>query len=231
MLFSQYRKFSVTASVGYSLLNLGAVDDENQSDVRGWAGLGIPVGQFASIKQSPFCSAGAGYRFDREFGFSLTWSYWRKTVSSSYKGGDATLVLERGVGSTDFVLGIAYYPDVQLSFLEWYVQGNLDLEFARATASAVGSQYIKIAGVPTPYPLIATEGIYKKTKTSAGFTLGADTRLLRHLFFRTEATYRFAVLGTLDGDITRFGEPSVETSTVGFDFSGVLFSAGIRFEL
>jgi hypothetical protein len=231
LLFSQYRKLSVTACAGYSTLNLGGVDEKNQSDVVGWAAQGIPVSQFASLKRSPFYSAGVSYRFEREFALSLSWSYWRKTVSSSYDGPDAKLRLDRGVGATDIVLGIAYYPGAQPYFLEWYFRANAGLEFARATATAVGSRHV-ILGAVTPFdPFIETNGLYTKTYANAGIAVGADVPLFRGAFLRAEATYRFANVGAMDGEITSFGERTVETSSIGFNFSGLLLGAGIKFEL
>jgi len=228
--FGQYRKLSVTASVGYSSLNLSEVDDKNRSDAAGWAAQGLPVSQFASLKQSPFYKAGVSYRLEREFGFSLSWSYWRKSVSASYNGPDATLSLERGVGSTDYTLGVSYYPDFQFSFLEWYFRTDIDLEFARATASATEIRTLTIQGTILPTPFVETEALYKKTKTAFGLTLGADVRIVRHVFVKGEATYRFAQLGTMEGTIYEFGVPSVETSLTNFDFSGILLSTGLRIE-
>ena len=229
-LLSQYRKFSVTASVGYSSLNLGEVDNKNQSDVFGWTDQGVPVSQFGSLKQSPFYSAGVSYRLDRELGFSLTWSYWRKSVSAAYSGSASSLSLDRGVGSTDYTLGISYYPDIQFSFFEWYCKLNLDLEYARATASAEGTQTFNISGVLLSMPLVETEALYKKRKTALSLAVGADVPIIRHVFVNAEAAYRFAQLGNLEGDITQFGESSVETSSVAFDFSGFLVGAGLRIE-
>ena len=230
-LSGQYRKLSVIASVGYSSLNLSSVDSKNQSDVDGWAAQGIPVSQFSSLKQSPFYKAGVSYRLEREFGFSLTWSYWRKSVSASYNGTDASLLLKRGVGSTDYVLGISFYPDVQFSFLQWYFQANLDLECARATASAAGIQNFSIEGEFRPTPFVETEALYKKTKTALGITLGADMRIIRNVFLNAEASYRFAQLGTMEGNISQLGVSGADESTTIFDFSGILLSTGLRFEL
>jgi hypothetical protein len=51
--------------------------------------------------------------------------------------------------------------------------------------------------------------------------------LIQHIFIRGEAGYRVAQVGELDGDITRFGVQSNESSTTMFDFSGVLVSIGV----
>jgi hypothetical protein len=230
-LHGQYRKWSVGASVGYNLLNLDAVDEKNQSDVQGWSRQGLLVGQLGSVKHSPFYSVCVSYRYDREFGVSLAGSYWTKTVSSSYNGPDASLQLERGVGSTDFVVGISYYPSARPVFLEWYVQTNLGVSLARATAKAVGTQMVKSGSVLIPVTFVDTDGTYKKSKAIVGVLVGADMPLIGALSLKTEAGYRFAQFGTMDGDVTQMGQHSVQTSTIEFDYSGFQVGAGFRFHL
>lgn len=231
MLHSQYRKWSVTASIGHNRLNLDAVDENNQADAEGWGNQGFPVGQFASLKRSTFYSAGASYRHDREFAVSLTASYWSKTVSSSYDGPGTTLQLDRGVGSTDFVLGIAYYPSARPYFLEWYIQTSLGLAIAHATARAVGSRMQKDGPVLIPVLFVDTDATYAKSKLSAGLSMGADIRMFGGLSLTMAAGYRLAQLGMLEGDITRFGQHTKQPTTIAFDYSGLLASAGLKFEL
>jgi hypothetical protein len=231
MLHSQYQKWSIAASIGYNRLNLDAVDEKNQSDVEGWINQGIPVGRFASVKRSPFYSAGVSYRYDREIAISLTASHWSKTVSSSYDGPDAALQLDRGVGSTDVVLGIAYYPPTHPYFFEWYIQTSLGLAMAHASARAIGSSMQKIGSVLTPVRFVDTDGTSAKSKISVGLSMGANIRLFGGFSLTMAAGYRLAQLGILEGDVTRFGQHSNEPTTIEFDYSGVLVSAGLLFEL
>lgn len=230
-LYAQYRKWSVSASAGLNRLNLAAVDNKNASDVAGWANLEIPVSDFASVKISPFYSLGVRYRSDRDFAISLSGTYWNKTVTSSYDGSDAILHLDRSVGSTDIMFGVSYYPAAQPVQFEWYIQGNVNLTMARATAKAVGSQGQKPGGTIILVPFIDTDGKYKKSSLSAGLGVGADMRLARGFSLTANAGYRFAQLGTMEGDISRFDVHTTEASTTEFDFSGLQISAGIRFDL
>jgi hypothetical protein len=230
-LHGQYRKWSVQASVGYNQLSLDAVDEKNQSDAAGWARQGLVVGPLASVKQSPFYSVGISFRVDRDYGISLTVSSWSKTVSTSYNGPDANLKLERGVGTTDIAAGISYYPSTRPYFLEWYVQTNIGVSFARATARAVGATMVKDGSVLVPVPFVDTDGNYTKSKLTAGIVAGADIPLVGSLSLRTEAGYRFAQVGEMEGDVTQLGVQSVQTSTIDFNFSGFQVSAGFRFQL
>jgi hypothetical protein len=227
---AQDRTFSLTGSAGYGLLSLGAVDAKNASDVAGWTNLGFPLGSIASVKQSPFLSARMTYRYTRDFAISLYGSYFSKAVSSSYEGSDAVLKIDRSVGATDLCLGIAYYPAAQPFLLEWYLQVNLGVILARGTTRTIGSQAVKSGAVTTMVPFDDSEGIYRKTKTSASFFVGANIPLLRSLFLKGEAGYRLAQVGELDGSVTSFGVQSSMTSTTMFDFSGLLVSVGVGIE-
>lgn len=227
----QDRTFSMTGSAGYSLLSLGSVDDKNASDVIGWTKLGIPVSDFASVKQSFFLSGRLTYRFSREIAFSVYASSFSTSVSSSYNGPDAVLRLERSVGATDLALGVAYFPAAQPYFLQWYLQVDLSVLLARASTKAIGTQNTKPTDIGVVSPLVDSEGDYRKTKPCAAFSVGADVPLLAGIFLNGEAGYRFAMVGQLNGDITQSGTHSSETSATSFDFSGFLVSLGIGIEL
>lgn len=230
-LIAQSHPWSITGSAGTSILNLGAVDDDNAADAEGWARQGYTVSRFPSVKQALLYSARLSYRHDREFAVSMIALYSSKTVRASYHSYDGDLDLSRGIGSTDIILGIAYYPAAQLYFLEWYFQATFGLTFASATANATGVRYVKIAGVPTPQPLIETVATFSRTKTSVGAGAGMDIPILQRVAIKAEALYRVAQVGAMSGTVSRFGEQSDETTTIDFDYSGFLITAGIRVEL
>ena len=230
LMYGQYRKWSVAAAIGYNQFNLDAVDEKNEADVQGWARQGYLVGPLASVKQAPSVSAGIAYRFDRDFGFSFAASYWSKTVSSSYNSSGAMLQLERGVGSTDVVLGISYYPSARPYFLEWYLQANFGICLARATAKAVGWQMVKTGSVLVPELFVDTDATFTKSKATVGILAGADMPLAGGLSLKAEAGYRFAQFGTMEGDVTQLGQHSTQTSTITFDYSGFQVSAGLRLQ-
>ncbi len=230
-LYAQSRPWSITGSAGVSVLNFGTVDDDNAADAQGWARLGFPVSQFPSVKQALLYSVRLSYRHDREFAVSLLALYSSKTVRASYHSTDGDLDLSRGIGSTDVILGLAYYPAARPYFLEWYLQATVGLTIGHATATAAGIEYVKVAGVPTPQPFIDTNARFSNTRTSVGAGVGTDIPLMTRVAIKAEASYRFAQFGAMSGTVTRFGEQSGETTTIEFDYSGFLLSAGIRFEL
>jgi opacity protein-like surface antigen len=228
---AQSRRWSLTGSAGTSFLNLSTVDDDNAADAQGWARQGYPISQFASLKQPLLYSLRLSYRYDREFAASLIVLYSSETVRASYHGSDADLDLSRGISSNDIIVGLAYYPAARPYFLEWYIHATLGLTMARATATAIGVHYVKVAGVPTPQPLIDTDAKFSKTKTSVGAGCGIDIPVVSRVAVNAEALYRFAQFGAMDGTVSRFGEQSDATTSIGFDYSGFLLSAGIRIEL
>jgi len=229
--YAQDRIWSFTASAGYAFLSLDEVDDDNSADVQGYNRMGVPVSAFESVKRSPFFAARARYRLSREFAFSLTGFYNTKKVSTSYSSPAAALSLTRSVGSTDISLGIDYIPPSQLYFLEWYVRLDATLVLARAAAEARGTQTVKVDGVPTIVLTDETRATYKKSKLGVGVCIGADVPLSRSVFLHIEGGYRLARVGALDGDITQLGEQFTEKSTIEFNYSGFLLSAGVGFTL
>jgi len=229
-LHAQQARWSLSGSVGYAILGLRQVEDDNRGDVEGWNALGIPIGPLGSLKQSILFSGRLAYRYTREIGFSLTAHDQSKEATTSYEGTDATLSLRRGVGSTDVLFGISYYPSAQPFFLEWYVEVGVGVIVGRANANAHGTQTIKVAGMPTLAPLVETDATYTKSRTAVAFCLGADMKTVRPFLVHVEGAYRFAPMGTLDGDITQSGQHSSQPSVAEFDFSGFLISGGIGIE-
>jgi hypothetical protein len=229
-LHGQYRKLSITASAGTNQLNLDAVDQKNQQDADGWGKQGYPLGTLASVKQSPVYSIAVGYRYDRDFAISLTGSYWSKTVSASYSDPDTFLKIDRGVGSTDFVFGISYYPSARPLFLEWYIQTNVGIKMARATSKAFGTLNQKQGPVLVPVPFVDTDALFTKSKLAVGALLGADIPLSGGFFLNAEGGYRFAQFGTMDGNVTQMGQTSFQTTSIEFDYSGFQVNVGLKYQ-
>lgn len=231
VLEAQVHRWSITGAAGAALLSLGTVDDDNAADAAGWAKQGVPVSSFPSVKVSTLYAGQISYRYDRDLSLALKLSHHTKKVTSFYRGANAELDLERGVSSTDVVFALSYYPAWRPYFLEWYAQAGFGLTFARASAKASGITYVKIAGVPTPEPSVDTDARFAKTRMSVAAGLGMDIPLLSGVALKTEAMYRFAQVGTMEGDVTRFGVTASEPTTIEFNYSGFLLTAGIKVEL
>lgn len=227
----QDRGVSISGSVGYGVLNLAAVDAKNAADVAGWTARGVPLSDFASVKQSPCFSGRVAYRYTREFAISLNASAFSKSTSASYSGSDTHLQLDRSVSATDITFGVAYYPALQPRGFQWYLQTTLGAIVARASANAVGEQASKQGAVTVMVPLVNSQANYTKTKTCAAFFVGADAALLGGTFLKAEGGYRIAAVGQLNADIIDFGVSGTQMSTTLFDYSGFIVSLGVGITL
>jgi opacity protein-like surface antigen len=129
------------------------------------------------------------------------------------------------------MFGISYYPGAQTHQFEWYIQGNIDLTMARAAKRTIGSHGEKPGGTVVLVPFADTDAKYKKSSLSAGLGVGADMPLTAGFSLTANAGYRFAQLGTMEGDINQFGVHTTQASATEFDFSGLQISAGLRYDL
>ena len=229
-LSAQEGTWSVTASAGYGKFNFEEVDDDNRSDVEGWNRIGLAVEQFESLTTSPVFSGSAAYRFSREFNVSLSGRFFSKAVTASFNGTQEILLLKRSVSSTDLSLGMAYYPPAQLAFIQWSAGVSIGYMFARAGAEAFGTRSEKVGTDLTTTTTIDTKADFRKSKIVVAASLGAEASLFKGLLFTIEGCYRFAPLGKLDGDVTRFGATRSETTSIEFDYSGFVLSAGLGVE-
>lgn len=222
--------WSISGSAGGTFLNLKDVDNDNTSDVEIYNRVGIPLPPFPAFDRAWFFSGRISYRYARDFGLSLLVTYFDKRISTKYDTPEEILSLARSVGSTDAMLAFAYYPPVRPYFLDWYTELLIGFTFARAWAEAYGATFPKIDGVPTVQVNTDTKGVYNKSKIAVGIGLGASARLVGSLILRADAAYKFAQLGKIDGEVTRFGVTASETTTPEFNFSAIFVSAGLGVE-
>ncbi|MBI3586193.1 MAG: outer membrane beta-barrel protein [Ignavibacteriales bacterium] len=230
-LHAQEGKWSVSGSAGYGILSTKDVDDKNSRDVQGYNDSGLPIDDIPKLSAAPVYAAKVSYRYTREFGFSLSVLYTAKEVSTEYKGSDDYLSLKRSIGSTDVSLGLLFYPAAQPYFLKWYVQADMGVLFATAKAETFGTHTYKVNGQPDVQPTIDTKGTYNKSKLDVAARIGADIPLVQNFFLRAEGGYRLAVLGKLEGSVSRLdGTTTSVESTVDFNYSGFLVSVGVGIE-
>lgn len=229
-LAAQEGTWTFSASVGYATLEMTAVDDDNRNDVEGFNDAGIPIGPFPLLNASPFFTGKVHYRLDREFGASLRVQYFSKEVSTRFEHPDEFLHLTRSVGATDIAGALIYYPQFQPYAFEWYIELNIALTFARARATANGEKNFKIDGQTNFVKTFDSDGNYKKSKLGVGIGTGVTMALTGPLFLRGEVSYKFAQMGTMDGTVRRFDSTTPQGTTIEFNFSGFLLSAGVGVE-
>jgi len=229
-LAAQEGTWTFSASVGYATLEMTAVDDDNRNDVEGFNDAGIPIGPFPLLNAAPFFTGKVHYRLDREFGASLRVQYFSKEISTRFEHPDEFLHLVRSVGATDIAGALVYYPQFQPYAFEWYIELNIALTLAQARATANGEKNFKIDGQTNFVKTFDSDGNYKKSKLGVGIGTGVTMALTGPLFLRGEVSYKFAQMGTMDGTVRRFDSTTPQGTTIEFNFSGFLLSAGVGVE-
>ncbi len=224
---AQEETWSVSFGGGINVLQMRSVNDDNQRDVEGFNATGIPIGPFPKLSTAPFLSGKVGYRFDPGIGAMLTVNYFSKEIETRFDNPDEYLHLIRSVSSTDFLGALVYYPRLQLEMIEWSVELQLGFTLARATARALGERNNKVDGQPNFVKTFDSDATYAKSKLAVGLALGATLPLTHRLFVRGDASYKFAKVGTMEGNIRRFDTTIQQESTIEFDYSNLAFSLGI----
>jgi len=219
--------WSLSVSAGIAQMNLDQVDGDNQRDVDGWNAQGVFVPPFTSVKSALMVAAKATYRFERDIVLSLSAANAQQKVSTAYDTPEAKLSMTRSVGFTDLLFGVAYYFPIAPLRAETYVETEAGVMFARADAEAYGTQTTKVVDSTQTTIIADTKGIFRYTKPIVNVAVGANITILEPFFVRLQAQYKFGNVGTMEGDVTRFGEKRREETTIEFNYSGFLFTLGV----
>ncbi len=225
--WSQERTLTVNASVGYKLLQMKDVDGDNQRDVEAWNDQGIPIGPFPPLKATLSLSISVSYRFNRDNAVSLSIATMSRQVVTSYNGPDATLDMKRSVGSTDITIGVVQYFRPLLYSVDWYAGVEVGLMFARADAEAFGTRTFTVSDSTETLTFLDTKAAYRATKIIVNFNLGAQVQVFEPMMVKLDVSYKFGGVGKMDGDVSRIGSTTHETTSIGFDYSGFVFNVGL----
>ncbi len=224
---AQERTFTLSLSAGLAHMSLDQVDQDNQSDVEGWNRQGIFIGSFPSLKNAFMLSAKGSYRYDRDVAFSFSFSDASREVSTLYNTPEQTLKLVRSVGFTDATFGVVYHFPLYYDLAESYAGAEVGLMWARAHAEAYGTRTLKIVDSTETFPTLDTKGTYNATKTMVNALVGMHVRVFESLFLSAELKYKVGKVGKMDGHVTRIGSEGDETTSIEFDYSGLLITLGL----
>ena len=224
---SQDRTFSFSATAGITHLNLGDVDQDNQNDVNGWNAQGMPIGSFPSLKTSFLYSVKGAYRIDRDIAFTVSVARSTHRVTAEYSTVNKELLLNRSLGFTDYMFGVLYHFPLYYDDIEGYAGGEVGIMDAYAHADAYAAQLIIIDQDIEVFPYVDTRGDYSIRKTTFNATVGANVRVIGPAFLRVDAQYKFGNAGKMDGHVTRIDSEGDDTTTIGFDFSGLILTLGV----
>lgn len=224
---SQDRTFSVSATAGITHLNLGDVDEDNQNDVNGWNSQGIPIGSFPSLKSSFLYSVKGAYRIDRDIAFTVSVARSTHRVTTEYSEVNQELLLNRSLGFTDYTVGVLYHFPLYYDIIEGYAGGEAGIMDAYAHADAFAARLITIDQDVEVFPYVDTIADYRIRKMILSAVVGANVQVIGPAFLRIDAQYKFGNAGKMDGHVSRIDSEGDETTSIGFDFSGLILTFGV----
>ncbi len=210
---------------------MGTVNQTLDNTVAAWNSNFISIAPYAHFNYAFSYSSKIVYRFDRDFGFSLSSSNFSKILTDSYNDAAVSLDLNRSVGATDVMVGIVYYLPPLLYSTEPYAVLEFGAIFARADGSTFRTQTTKNGTVYSTDILTDTAVKYRKSKGILNVSLGATMDMGAGWFIRGELAYKFAKVGQMDGEITRLEGTSYDASFTEFDYSLVAVSLGVGIQL
>jgi hypothetical protein len=226
----QEGSWSVSGLAGFALLDLKNVDRDNASDVEGYRRVGYDLSTFPSLRSAIAYGGRISYRYSRDNAFSLSLIETSREVQSTFSRPEDSLALTRSVGSTTVLLGIAQHFEPVSDLIDWYAELTIGYIFARANSTAYQTHtYKQSESDPTPITDVTddTKGTYRRARLIVGAGIGASVSLVEPVILKLEATYRFAKIGKIDGEVTTFGEVRPHTTSIDFDYSGFVLAAGL----
>lgn len=226
----QEGSWTLSAGAGYALINFAAVKADMERDVRGYNESGYPIPSFPSPGPGRALNARVGYRFERDFSFSLSASQDERTVETSFTDPDRSLFLQRSLRATYVSVGLVYHFPAGVLF-DLQAEAGVGMINTRATSRAFGTSEEKSADTVITLVDYDSRGEFKKSQLTAHAAVGGHVRVLGPAIVRWEAAYRFGRMGTIVGDLYQFEERKELESTVPFDYSGFLFLVSIGVEL
>jgi hypothetical protein len=224
---AQDDSFVVTALGGYSYLGLEQVDEDNEADVLGYQELGYDVSVMESLKHMIVYGGKVTYFYQRDNFVSLMVLVGNKEVSTSGDDGQLALTLRRSVGFTDVFAGFGFHV-AQLS-PEGNLYGELQIGmlFGRAGSYAYETETVKVGNTSVTTVLDDSEGSFSKSKLAVAAGLIGSTPLFGPVVGSLELRYQVGNVGKMDGTLTTFGVSQPRTTSIDFNFSGLLATAGI----
>lgn len=228
---AQEGSWTISAGAGYAHLVLGEVNQDLVNDVQGYNDAGLYLPPFPSASPTTAYTGKLTYRADRDFSWSLSVLTAKRTVSTAWADPYDNLHLVRTIGSTTALLGIGYHLPAGIDG-EIYGETQIGFVFAKATAAADWIKTILVkdsTGADHTETVIRDDvrGTWKKMKLAVAVAVGGTLRIAGPFFLQAEAAYRFAQIGKIDGTKTTFGVTSDQTTTINFDYSGYVLTAGI----
>ena len=229
---AQEGSWTLSGGAGYALISLTAVKSDMERDVRIYNEAGHELPAFPSPGPGVALTATAAYRFGREYSVALNAYHDTRTVETSWANPEDALSLKRRLKASVISTGLLYhFPSDADSDI--FAEVEIGMLFARATSYALWTHTEKLSD--TSLTVVTevvddTRGVFEKSKLIVSAALGGSIRLLGPVFLRGKMLYRLGQIGKIDGSITKFGQTVDQTTSVDFNFSGLLILASVGIE-
>lgn len=227
---AQEGTWTLSGGAGYALISLGAVKADMDRDVQTYNEVGYGLPFFPSPSPGIALTASASYRFDRDYSFSLNAHHDTRTVETSWANHEDDISLKRRIKATVVSGGIAYhFPGT--SDIDLFVEVEVGILFARATSYAYWVHTEKLFDSTTTEILGDTKGVFEKSKMVASVGVGGSIRVFGPMIVRGTLLYRVGQIGKIEGTLTKFGQTAEQTSSIEFNYSGIMILGSIGIEL
>ncbi len=227
---AQEGTWTLSGGAGYALISLAAVKGDMDRDVQTYNEVGYGLPFFPSPSPGLALTASVSYRFDRDYSFSLNAHHDTRTVETAWANHEDDISLKRRIKATVISGGIAYhFPGT--SETDLFVEVEVGILFARATSYAYWIHTEKLFDSTTTEILGDTKGVFEKSKLVASLGAGGSIRVFGPMVIRGMALYRVGQIGKINGTLTKFGQTAEQTSSIEFNFSGLMILGSIGIEL
>jgi hypothetical protein len=229
--FAQEGTWTLTASAGIGLLQFDAVDEDGRRDIGSYQALGIPIGNYPSLRCAPVAELSAEYRFERDMAVAPFVSYQQARTNVAFRDSAHFLSLDRRLTSTlaGFDLLYSFPPIIGGS------QVSLSVGLANLWASADQitreTETVKSGPLTEERDVQDAYAIYRKSKLVVRSSVRADVPFSDRISLTAIAHYLYAPMGSLSGTLREFALERPHETTIEFNFSALQILLGCQINI
>lgn len=230
-LFSQ--SFTIKPFYGYLRPQMTDVNRRIENQMEAWRELlEEPLPSPGKIGGRSIGGGEIQYHLNDDYFLGLNISRYQDQATTDYRSSSPAtpgrFLYTREVEALDVALHLDYYFDYNESgILNKYF--GIGLGIISAQAKSVTQSTFELTASQVTLPLIDTTGDFSGIAFTAVLSAGLDFKLAGPLSLWSEAGYRYAKLGQLDGTVRQINsqQDATFTTNTSFDFSGFYGQAGI----
>jgi len=227
------QNFTIKPFYGYLRPQMTDVNRRIENQMAAWRELlEEPLPAPGKISGQPVWGGEIQYHLNDDYFLGLKVSRYQDKVTSDYRSpSPATpgrFLYTRDAEAIDVALHLDYYFGYdESSRLNKYF--GLGIGIISAQARSVTQSTFEMTGSKVTLPLIDTTGDFSGTAFTALISAGLDLKLAGSFSLWSEAGYRYAKLGQLEGTVRQINsqQNAAFTTNTSFDFSGFYLQAGL----